>query len=121
MANRIFLSKEGIIEVIIEGEQTYMTFENLRYDAQDMLSQLQKEGKKRLGAIDISKLTKFNPDSNRAAMEILESLNYDRVAIFGGGTVLTEVTKAIIMAMGKGDNTKIFSDRESAIAWLTSE
>lgn len=121
MANRIFMNDDEIIEVIIEGDQTYMTFENLRYDAMDMISRLQKEGKPRRGLININKLGKFNADSNRAAMEILESLNYDKVAIFGANTILTEVTKAIILAMGKGDTTRIFANREAALEWLNSK
>lgn len=120
MANRIFLNQDGIVEAIIEGEQTFMTFDNLTMDAQELLNQLQKEGKPRLGIIDITNQANFTPDTNRAAMQILESLNYDKVAIYGAKTLLTEVTKAIILAMGKTHNTKIFADRESAMAWLTS-
>ncbi|NDC22165.1 hypothetical protein EBZ57_02230 [bacterium] len=120
MANRIFLNQDNIVEAVIEGEQTYMTFDNLTMDAQALLVQLQKEGKPRLGLIDITNQKNFTADTNRAAMQILESLNYDKVAIFGAKTLLTEVTKAIILAMGKTNNTKIFPDRDSAVAWLKS-
>lgn len=120
MANRIFLNDQGIVEVVIEGDQNYMTFENLKYDAMDMISKLQKEGKPRLGMINLAKQGKFTADSNRAAMEILESLNYDKLGLYGANTILTEVTRAIILAMGKNNNTKIFSDRDSTIKWLLS-
>ncbi|MEI8338602.1 MAG: hypothetical protein WCF91_01585 [bacterium] len=120
MANRIFLNQDGIVEAIIEGEQTYMTFDNLTVDAQKLLDQLQKEGRPRLGVIDVTNQKNFTPDTNRAAMQILESLNYDKVAIYGAKALLTEVTKAIILAMGKTNNTKIFPDRDSAVAWLKS-
>lgn len=120
MANRIFLNQDNIVEAVIEGEQTYMTFDNLTMSAQALLVQLQKEGKPRLGLIDVTNQKNFTPDTNRAAMQILESLNYDKVAIFGAKTLLTEVTKAIILAMGKTHNTKIFPDRDSAVAWLKS-
>lgn len=120
MANRIFLNQDNIVEAVIEGEQTYMTFDNLTISAQELLEKLQKEGKPRLGLIDVTNQQNFTPDTNRAAMQILESLNYDKVAIFGAKTLLTEVTKAIILAMGKSENTKIFPDRDSAMAWLKS-
>ena len=45
MANRIFYNPDGYVEVVIEGDQTYMTFENLKGDASDLLEKLQKEGK----------------------------------------------------------------------------
>lgn len=121
MANAIFFNDEGYIEVHIEGDQTYMSFENIRPTAMDLLDDLQKKGMKRCGLIDITKEGTFSPDSNRAAMNILESLNYEKIAIFGAGRVLREVTKAIIIAMGKSSNTKLFSDRESAVAWLKAD
>jgi len=121
MANRIFYNPEGYIEVIIEGDQSYMSFLNLKADAATMLEDLQKQGKKRLGLIDVSKQGAFTVDSNKAAMEILETLNYERLAIFGTNKILEEITKAIIMAMGKTGNTKIFADRQIALAWLLSD
>ena len=118
MANRIFYNLEGYVEVQIEGEQTYMTFQNMLPDALQIVESLQEQGKKRLGLIDVSKQKSFSPDSNRAAMNILESLNYEKLAIFGAGRILTEVTKAIVLAMGKNSNTRIFKDRVSAVTWL---
>lgn len=118
MADRIFLNEEGLIEVQVEGDQTYMTFENLKPDATELLNKLQQAGKPRLGLIDISKQGKFSADSNRAAMEVLESLNYDKLAIFGGNAITTEVSKAIVLAMGKSGNTKVYQKREEAVNWL---
>jgi hypothetical protein len=118
VADRIFLNEEGLIEVQVEGDQTYMTFENLKPDATELLNKLQQAGKPRLGLIDISKQGKFSADSNRAAMEVLESLNYDKLAIFGGNAITTEVSKAIVLAMGKSGNTKVYQKREEAVNWL---
>jgi len=118
MADRIFLNEEGLIEVQVEGDQTYMTFENLKPDATELLNKLQQAGKPRLGLIDISKQGKFSADSNRAAMEVLESLNYDKLAIYGGNAITTEVSKAIVLAMGKSANTKVYQKREEAVNWL---
>jgi hypothetical protein len=118
MADRIFLNEEGLIEVQVEGDQTYMTFENLKPEATELLNKLQQAGKPRLGLIDISKQGKFSADSNRAAMEVLESLNYDKLAIFGGNAITTEVSKAIVLAMGKSGNTKVYQKREEAVNWL---
>ncbi|NBW29308.1 hypothetical protein EBR37_02925 [bacterium] len=121
MADRIFLNEEGLIEVQVEGDQTYMTFENLKPDATELLNKLQQAGKPRLGLIDISKQGKFSADSNRAAMEVLESLNYDKLAIYGGNAITTEVSKAIVLAMGKSGNTKVYQKREEAVNWLLAK
>ena len=121
MANRISYNPAGYVDVIIEGEQSYMTFANLMSEALDLLEQLQDEGKKRYGLMDITKQANYTADTNKAAMEMLESITYDKLAIFGGGLVLTEVAKAIVLAMGKGSNTKIYKTKEQALEWLLED
>jgi len=116
--NSIFLNPDGYIEVAIVGDQTHMAFERLHYDAADMMEVLQKQGKKRLGLIDVSKEGDFSPESNKAAMQILESLPYDRLAIYGVNKVRAAIARAVILAIGKTHNTKLFVDRQSALEWL---
>lgn len=111
---------EGYIEVIIAGDQDRDKFVRLQYEALKIIERLENENKPMLALIDISKQTSFSADTNRASLEILESIDYDKVAIFGANKILTEVTKGIILAMGKSSNTKMFKDRESAIEWLVS-
>lgn len=117
-ANHVFLNPDGYVEATIVGDQTKMSFEHLHYDAVDMLELLEKQGMKRIGLIDISKQGKFSTESNKEAMLILETLPYEKLAIFGANKVLAEVTNAIIIAMGKSHNTKLFADRQSALDWL---
>ncbi len=121
MANKISLNPDGYVEVIMDGEQSYITIDSMRYDAVDMLGQLQSENKPRLGLIDLTKQSNYTTDTNKAAMKTLESLTYEKVALFGANTFLTDVVKAIILAMGRTETTKIFKDRESALAWLKEQ
>ena len=86
--------------------------------AEEMLNQLEKQGKPRIGLIDVSKQGGFSSDSNKEAMQILEKLPYDKLAIFGANKVLAQVTNAIILAMGRSANTRLFGDRQTALAWL---
>ncbi|HSW99857.1 MAG TPA: hypothetical protein VLH38_02365 [Patescibacteria group bacterium] len=117
-ANRISLNPDGYIEATIEGDQTKMSFEHLHLNTEEMMGLLQKQGRQQLGLIDVTKQGKFSPDSNKEAMLILEKLPYDKLAIFGANIVLAQVINAIILAMGKSANTKLFADRQSALAWL---
>ena len=117
-ANRIFLNPDGYIEASIVGDQTKMSFEHMHLDAEEMLDLLQKQGKRRLGLIEVTHQGKFSAESNKEAMLILEKLPYDRLAIFGANKVLAQVINAIILAMGKSANTRLFVDRQSALAWL---
>ena len=79
MANSILYNPEGYIEVKIEGDQTYMSFMNIMPTAMDLMEELQRKGQRRLGIVDLSKEGSFTPESNRAAMEIMEALNYDNL------------------------------------------
>lgn len=116
--NHVFLNPDGYVEATIIGDQDGASFGRLQFDAEEMLEILDSQSKRRLGLIDITKQGKFTTESNKAAMQIMETLNYEKLAIFGGNKVLTQVVNAIILAMGKTDNTKLFKDRESALAWL---
>ena len=117
MTNKVFYNHEGYVEIMIVGDQTNLSFMDLKADADIILERLQKDGKRRLVLIDISQQGKFSTGSNRAGMEVLESTNYDGVAVFGSNKILEEVTKAIILAMGK-NNAKLFPDRRMAVTWL---
>ena len=117
MANQVFYNPEGYVEVIIVGDQTYISFMDLKADADLILEKLQQDVKKRLVLIDISRQGEFSTGSNKAGMEVLESTSYDGVAIFGADKVLKEVTQAIILAMGK-ENARLFPDRQTAVSWL---
>jgi hypothetical protein len=118
MANCIFYNPEGYIEVSVEGDQSYMSFVNLMPEAATMLEQLQKEGKPRLGLIDVTHQGAHTAESNHSALEMLETLDYERLAIFGANTMLSEVIKGIVIAMGKGEKIKIFKTREDAVEWV---
>ena len=118
MANRVFLNPDGYIEVVLDGQQSYMSIDNMRYDIMDLVEQLQQQGKPRLGLVDLTTDASYSPDSNKAAMKTLESFNYEKIAMFGAGEILTDVTKAIILAIGRSHNTKIFKTREEAVKWL---
>jgi hypothetical protein len=118
--NSCALHPDGYIEVKVVGDQNYLSFDELKRDVNDLVGQLHYGGKPVLGLIDLSSMTGFNTGSNRAALEILESVPYDKVAMFGANAAISAVTNLLILALGKGDRTKLFKDRNEALAWLTS-
>jgi len=118
MANRIFYNPEGYIEVSVEGDQSYMSFVNLMPEAATMLEELQKEGKPKLGLIDVTHQGAHTSESNHSALEMLEALDYDRLAIFGANVMLSEVIQGIVIAIGKAETIKICKMREDAVGWL---
>jgi hypothetical protein len=117
-ANRVSLNPDGYIEATIVGDQTKMSFEHMHLATEEMMVILQQQGKRQLGLIDVTNQGKFSAESNKEAMLILEKLPYEKIAIFSANKVLAQVINVIILAMGKSANTRLFGDRQSALAWL---
>lgn len=118
MANRVFINPEGYVEVTIIGDQTGQSFRQSSAEAEPLIHQLRQASKPVLGLVDLTQKGKYTPESNKAAMQLLEDMDYDRIAMFGAEYVLKEVTELIILAMGRKDTTKLFGKREDAVAWL---
>lgn len=116
--NTVLLHADGYIEVKLQGDQTFETIERVARDCRGLVDQLTFAHKRVLGLINLSGERNFSTGSNKAAMEALSGFNYDRVAMFGGTTVTTEVGSLIVKALGKSENTRVFKTREEAVAWL---
>ena len=119
MQDQIFLNPDGFIEIKLIGDQTPEMFQNIYADYQGIEEKLRAEGKPILALFDASQETGFSLSSNKAALEILEQANYDRIAMYA--VPHYKVTEGIIAATGKSDNTKLFATREEALAWLLAE
>jgi hypothetical protein len=116
MQNKAILHPDDIIELIVAGDQDYESIMHLYEEAKPLLGQLQTEGKPLLGLVNLEKEGKPGVTSNKAAMELLEKITYDKLAMYAAP--ISEIAKMIILAMGKDENTKVFKTREEALAWL---
>lgn len=117
-SNEVSLAPEGFLEIRLIGAQTYETIEKVGKDCRPFIDKLNYERRPILGLIDFSEHKNFNTGSNKAAFETLANIPYKRAAMFGSNPILTEVGRALIAALGKGKNTKVFGSREEAVAWL---
>ncbi len=114
--NRVFLNPQGWIEMVLVGPQTGETFRQSYEQVLPLLVQLKNEGKLAMGLVDGTEQTGYSLGSDRAALEYLENTQYDRIAMYH--IPHAEVTKGIILAIGKSDTTKLFDSRAEAVAWL---
>lgn len=117
-SNSVAMHTEGYALVTLVGKQDYMTMDKLAKQCIKLGDQLKVEGKPLLGLVDFSRDPNFTPGTNKAVMQALEEIPYDRIAMFGENKLLGEVTRAVISALGKSDRTKVFRTREEAVAWL---
>lgn len=114
--NKVFHHSDGYIEIVLHGKQTGESFKKIYDDALPFIKEIDWASKPLLGLCDLTNQTGFSLSSDKVAMEYLEKIDYDKLAMFNVPHM--EVTKGIIIAMGKSDNTKIFDSREEAVAWL---
>jgi hypothetical protein len=114
--NKVFVNDEGIIEVVLIGDQTEASFKHAYDRVQPLIMKLQAEGKPVYGLIDMTEETGYSLASDKAALDILESLTYDKLAMCNAPHA--GVAKGIILATGREDNTKLFTSRDDALAWL---
>ena len=116
MQNSVSLHPDGYIEITLHGYQTAESFLKVYQEAAPLILQIQSDNKPLLGLCDLTNQTGFSLGSDKLAMEYLEKIPYDKIAMFHVPHL--EVTQGIILAMGKSHNTKIFDTRGAALEWL---
>ena len=114
----VTLKPEGYVVVALVGDQTYQTVDALCRETVKFVDNLKVSRKPLLGLVDLSLQTGFNTGSNKAALESLSQIDYERAALVSDNKLFGELAKAIIKALGKDDRTKFFRTREEAVAWL---
>jgi hypothetical protein len=117
--NKVFANPEGYLEIVLVGDQTGELFEKAYDQAIPILDEMRTKGQPVLGLFDLSRQTGFSLSSDKVAMELLEEVKYDKIAMYS--VPHREVTKGIIIATGKADTTKIFDTRDEAVAWLLQD
>ncbi len=118
MHNEVWLAPEGYVEVKLAGEQSLRAIEAVGKACRPLMDKLNYEHKPILGLIDLTDDHSINSGANKAALGLLESIPYHRAAMYGANLVMTEVARGLIAALGKGGNTKVFGERDEALAWL---
>jgi hypothetical protein len=114
----VTLEPEGYVCVALVGDQSYQTIDRLFQETMRYVDRLTMEQKPLLGLVDLSQQTGFNTGSNKAALEALTKIEYDRAALVSDNRLFGELARAIIKALGKDDRTKFFRTREEAVPWL---
>jgi hypothetical protein len=114
----VTLEPEGYVCVALIGDQNYQTIDELYHETVKYVDQLRGAGKPLLGLVDLSKQTGFNTGSNKAALESLSKIEYDRAALVSDNKLFADLAQMIIQALGKNDRTKFFTTTEEAVPWL---
>lgn len=116
----VFLDKAGIVNVLLEGKQTYQAIRHASDEMDALSSKLRREGKPVYVLVDISKMGGHDSGARREGYERLFTIYYDKFAMFGGGLFLKSVANLVVKATKLGNKVKVFNTREEAIRWLKS-
>ena len=111
------MDPSGYVFVKLAGPQDYMTMDKVGKECKQLADDLHAQGKPVLGLVDFTDDQGFSTGTNKAVLQALEGIEYEKAALFGNPK-LKLVTKAVVAALGKGDRTKLFDTREEALAWL---
>ena len=118
--NRVFINDDGIIEIVVNGDQTVDSVQAMGDEALALAQVLQKKGKAALILDNLLLMGSVPPEARHLVAELVKSYDYDRLAMLGHGTALRLGANLILQATGKGSRVKYFEDRGKATAWLTA-
>jgi hypothetical protein len=118
--NYCYLSKEGIIFIIHEGEQTAVVINQVGKAVTEIIQKVKSSGKPILILSDITKVGKGNLGARRAGLDLFKNLEYQKLAIVGVNFLNQRLVKAVVTASGVGFKIKLFNTESEAKKWLKS-
>lgn len=118
--NKVILSKTGIIEIHVVGDQTAESVQAMGRAAEKLVLQ-QRKAKKPVLILDVLlHMGVVPPEGRKAVVQYGKTLDYDRLAMLGSGSVLRLGSNLLLQAVGKGSKVKYFDDLQKATDWLWS-
>ncbi|MDE2026270.1 MAG: STAS/SEC14 domain-containing protein [Patescibacteria group bacterium] len=120
-ANEIFLNDKGFIESIFHGSQTEETVIAATKQYESFYNQLKKEGKHIFSLVDINDITEANSGARKAVVPILQKVPFEKIAIFGGSTIVKTLAKFMVYVSKNFTTMRYFATRSEAETWLLQE
>jgi hypothetical protein len=120
MQNEVLLEETGILNSIYHGDQTDASINGIAEAAKPLIEQCRLAKKKVLILIDVRDIHGQTAAARKAALDQLNFLDYDKLAIFGAKTFIKQIIVFLIAASGKKEKVRYFNTEEEARAWLLS-
>lgn len=118
MANTIFINDAGIIECQVDGNQTLESVTVMGEEIKKLLGELKTQQRPLLILDDITKIGQVDAAGRSAVIQLVKSLEYDRLVMLGNNGLIRLGANLIFRASGRSQKTKYFIDRAQAISWL---
>lgn len=120
MANTVFI--EPVTQILIskyEGDQTRDTLLDMSNRARPFIQELRSANKPVHMLVDTAAVNKQDSGARAMAVQAINSLDYDKMAIFGANVFLKHVLSFVMQLAIKKDRVKYFNTQEEARSWLT--
>lgn len=118
MSNKVFLNKDGYIEHLYIGKQTFQKVFEDGVKIMLIADRLIADKKKVRILTSISNITGVSADSLLAAADALNSLKSAKIAVYGGRKLFKRFAELVILATGRKESVKIFNTKTQARNWL---
>lgn len=116
--NRVFINTQGLIEIIVDGDQTVESVQKMADKAKKLGIKVTQSGMPLLILDNLLFIGHVPPEARRQVVEQVKTLKYDRLAMVGKGTALRLGANLLLRATGRGNNVRYFDNYEKASEWL---
>jgi PAS domain S-box-containing protein len=114
----VSLEHDDIIRIRIAGEVHEETVKALFKELGPLLQNLRARGKKLRALVDQTEGVKVDARAREISRELLRSVEYDRVAIFGSSQETLRMMRYLLNPVASALRIKFFKDEEQARRWL---
>lgn len=116
--NRVFINDQGIIEIQVRGDQTVESVQAMGDQTIALSAQQRAAGKRALVLDNLLEMGTVPAEARKRVVDLVESNDYDKLAMLGSNPLLKLGANLLIQATGKGSQVKYFDDRAACNAWL---
>lgn len=120
MSNHVFRHQQGYIEVASIGDQTDEVVAATKQELMALAKKVQRSGEPVTILTDLTKIGKQTTASRRLARDILDTVPFRKIAIYGANVFLKHVVNFILTGSGHRRHARYFDSRPAAEAWLRS-
>lgn len=116
--NSVSISKRGIIEIHVRGDQTVASVQAMGEATQRCARRQREAGRRALVLDNLFAMGSVPPEARKRVVELVKSSAYDKLAMVGPGMVLRIGGNLMLQATGRGSSVRFFDNIAEAIAWL---
>lgn len=116
--NHNFLGKVGFVYNIYIGDQDSKTIKRTWKELEGLSKKLRTQKKKVLILTDLTKIGRITLSARRKGLELVRSLDFDKVAMVGDDHLERHVVRIMVNLSGRAFQIKYFFDEKEARQWL---